>query len=85
MSDLGRGTHIGWHADSTGYGVTVYDCNADIVTQYHAGNHPYDSAAFVQAGGLPLQTLRKYARQTAGEFALEYGVAPVMIMEECSS
>lgn len=86
MTDRGRGAWIGWSADRTGYTVTVYDSESHEIERYDAGNHPNDSQIFLALDSkerrVPLGTLRKFAKQTAGEFATQYGIAPVMIQDE---
>lgn len=89
MSDkpqLGPGAWVGYSAEREGYRVTVYDPAGDVVEDYTAGNSPLDSQVYIpldrKEPRVPLQTLRKWAKQTAGEFAAEYGIAADMIAEE---
>jgi hypothetical protein len=83
---LPRGSWIGWSATRMGYTVTVYDDESHEVYRYDAGNSPFDSVAYVslesKAQRLPLQMLRRYAKQTAEAMAAEYGVNQIMIHEE---
>lgn len=84
--DLGRGAWIGWQADRSGYSVKVYGPESNEVYQYDAGNSPFDSGAYVpidsRSPRVPLQTLRKYARQTSQEIAAEWGIPLAMIHQE---
>lgn len=86
MTDLGQGAWIGWSADRSGYTVIIYDSESREVERYDAGNHPGDSQGYLaldsKESRVPLGTLRKFAKQTAGEFAKQYGIAPIMIMDE---
>lgn len=83
---LGRGASIGYRVDRMGYDVTVYDPDGREVETYSAGNSPLDSQIYIpldrKEKRLPVQTLRRYARQTAEEMAAEYGVNLPMIHEE---
>jgi hypothetical protein len=83
---LKRGAWVGWSATRHGYTVTVYDEESREVHRYDAGNSPDDSGAHVPLDSkrprVPLQTLRKWARQTAQEIAAEYGVNGGMIQQE---
>ncbi len=54
------------HVDAHGYWI-----ESDGMEIYRAGNHPLDSAAYTEEGGLGLPTLRDYAHQTAQELAAE--------------
>lgn len=76
---------VAYGASRYGYKVTAYDAENRPVQEYEAGNSRLDSGAYVEPGkgsSLPLQTLRKYARQTAHEIAAELGVRPENVAED---
>lgn len=76
---------VAYGASRYGYKVTAYDAENRPVQEYEAGNSRFDSGAYVEPGkgsSLPLQTLRRYARQTAGDIAAALGVPAERIGED---
>lgn len=58
--------------DEEGYTVAVLE-EGKILHLYGATNNPLDSQGPVLAEGVPLGTLRRWARETAEEMAREWG------------
>lgn len=82
---LERGAWVGYRVHDHGYDVTVYTAESLVLEEYHAGNHARDSQGVVEKGHperLPKQTLRKFAKQTAQDMALQYGINLPMVQEE---
>lgn len=76
---------ITYSVNDYGYEVNVFDGNDQVIETYSAGNHALDSQGRVEKGDpsrVPKHTLRRFAKQTAGEFASERGLQPDAISEE---
>jgi len=69
------------HYGSCPYGYQVLVCkDGKIVKEYSAGNSRHESQSYVEPGSMNAEspaTLAKFAKQTAEEFAKEYGGCPV--------
>ena len=61
-----------YQADEWGYTVAVVE-EGRIVHEYSATNNPLDSQGPVLAEGVSLETLQRWAEQTAREIAEEWG------------
>jgi hypothetical protein len=78
-------THVGYTVHDRGYDVNVYDEGGTPIETYNAGNSRWDSAATVEKGDparLPKHTLRRFAKQTAGEMAVSHGLTAEDVFEE---
>lgn len=76
---------VGYTVTDYGYNVNVYDADGQPVEQYSAGNHAGDSQVYVERGDpsrLPKHTLRRFAKQTAGEMAESHGLTADSVYEE---
>lgn len=73
------------HGRTTGYTVTPYYDDGSVGNEYSAGNHRLDSQGYVNQGdsnALTARELRKFAKQTAGEMAVELGLKKTDIFED---
>ena len=61
-----------YQADEWGYTVAVVE-GSEVVYEYSATNNPLDSQGPVVAEGVSLETLQRWAEQTAREIAEEWG------------
>jgi hypothetical protein len=76
---------IVYNVHDYGYDVNVLNADEQPIETYSAGNHALESQGRVEKGDphrVPKHTLRRFAKQTAGEFASERGLQPDAISEE---
>ena len=69
-----KATHVLYAADQDGYTVRVMSASG-TVDEYNGGNSHFDSMAWVNPSdriAVPVEALKKYARQTAIEMAKGY-------------
>lgn len=64
-------TTVEYDFNELGYIVQVIQ-EGDILDEYTAGNSPFDSQVTLAEGGLSIETIEKYAKQTANDFMSEY-------------
>lgn len=75
---------IVWAASAYGYRVVVTN-ERGILEEYQAGNSYYDSQVWIEPstwGSVSARDLRRYARQTAREWAKEQGVPVSRVYED---
>ena len=68
-------TEISYAVDATGYTVTVGGGHGCTLEEIRCGNHPGESTMHA----LDRATLFRFARQTAGDVAAQYGFDPALI------
>jgi hypothetical protein len=76
---------VGYELIPGGYRVTVYDADSNPLDDYTAGNHPGDSQVYLpddDPDALDADTLRRFAKQTAGETANSHGLTADNVFEE---
>src|SRR5437868_6475861 len=75
---------VQYHANVHGYTVQIVK-GTETLDEYNFGNNPCDSVAWLDPRGpyptVPLETLRKQARQTALELAAELKIPTEAVYE----
>jgi hypothetical protein len=75
--------HIAWAADEDGYTVRLLE-GTETLEEYNAGNNPLESSSWVNPAtnqAESVETLRKFAEQTAIEMAIEAGLTESDVSE----
>jgi hypothetical protein len=83
-----KAVNVGYTVTDYGYDVNVYSEAGLPIETYNAGNSRWDSQAYVEKGDparLTKNTLRRFAKQTAGEMAEAHGLTADTVFEEENS
>ena len=67
-----------YQVDESGYAVAVME-EGRILEEYNATNNPWDSQGPVVTDGVPLETLQRWAEETAREMANRWDTEPVAL------
>ena len=68
MRGVGPTKEVIYQVDESGYTVAVVE-EGTILEEYSATNNPWDSQGPVVTDGVPLETLQRWAEETAWEMA----------------